>query len=170
MQNKMMRPADHERRDLTAGRVEFRPSLQSQLNAKTPNVGQNSAHLPRKPQLTVGSVDFRSEAMVSQTTRPQEDRPIVEIKTHSHSAEILEQAVKGEYQYGKLGLILGVLTILGGIALGLNGVAGHTSWTAKVLGLESNINDAAPGVVLFVVGIFFVFITKPRVKLGDLKG
>jgi hypothetical protein len=108
--------------------------------------------------------------MVSQPIRAHGDRPIVEVKARSHSAEILEQAVKGEYQYGKLGLILGVLAILGGVILGLNGVAGHTSWTAKVLGLESNVNDAAPGVILFVTGVFFVLITKPKVNLGDLKG
>lgn len=92
------------------------------------------------------------------------------VRSKSHSAEILRQAVKGEYQYAKLGLILGLATIIGGVFLGFHGVVGHTSWTARVLGLESQINDAAPGVVLFIVGIFFVFITKPRVDLGDLKG
>ncbi len=51
----------------------------------------------------------------------------------------------------------------------LNGVAGSTSWTAKVLGLESNLNDAAPGVVLFLVGMFMVFITKPKVRVGELR-
>jgi len=92
------------------------------------------------------------------------------VRSMSHSADILRQAVKGEYQYAKLGLVLGLATIIGGVLLGLHGVVGHTSWTAKVLGLQSQINDAAPGVVLFIVGIFFVFITKPRVDLGDLKG
>ena len=36
------------------------------------------------------------------------------VEAHSHAAEILAQAVKGEYQYAKLGLILGVLAIGGG--------------------------------------------------------
>jgi hypothetical protein len=52
----------------------------------------------------------------------------------------------------------------------LSSNVGHTSWTAKLLGFESTINDAAPGVVLFVGRVFFVWITKPRVKLGDLQG
>lgn len=69
-----------------------------------------------------------------------------------------------------LGLILGLASIVGGIILGLHGITGHTSWTAKLLGFESSINDAAPGVVLFIVGIFLVYITKPRVKFHDLKG
>jgi len=73
------------------------------------------------------------------------------------------------YVYGMLGLILGILSIIGGVILCLNGVAGSTSWTAKLLGLESTINDAGPGVALFVVGLFMVYVTKPKVKLRDLR-
>jgi hypothetical protein len=87
---------------------------------------------------------------------------------NSASERLLKQAIKGEYRYAMLGLILGLATILGGVILGLHGVAGSTSWTAKILGLESHINDAAPGVVLFVVGVFFVFITRPKVRLDRL--
>ncbi|HKX83235.1 MAG TPA: hypothetical protein VJL58_03355, partial [Pyrinomonadaceae bacterium] len=60
--------------------------------------------------------------------------------------------------------------IVGGVVLGLNGVAGSTSWTAKLLGMESSINDAAPGVVLFIVGLFIVYATKPNVTMKDIKG
>jgi hypothetical protein len=89
---------------------------------------------------------------------------------YSHSAEILKVAVRGEYSYGKLGLILGLVSIVGGVILGINGVAGSTSWTTSFLGLKSEINDAAPGVVLFIVGLFMIFLTRPKVKLGKLEG
>jgi C4-dicarboxylate transporter len=82
---------------------------------------------------------------------------------------IVAAAVKSEYQYAKLGLALGLASIIAGTILGLHGVTGATSWTAKVLGLESKINDAAPGVVLFIVGIFYVWITKPKIKLKDIQ-
>ncbi|ENF8746773.1 hypothetical protein ABRI18_000339 [Vibrio fluvialis] len=59
-----------------------------------------------------------------------------------------------------LGQFLGLVCILGGVALFFNGVAGSTSWTAKILGAESTITDAAPGVVLFIVGLFFVVVTR----------
>jgi hypothetical protein len=88
----------------------------------------------------------------------------------SASERLLSEAIKSEYAYAKLALSLGLASIVGGVILGLNGVAGSTSWTASLLGLESNINDAAPGVVLFVVGIFFIVATRPKVKLKDLKG
>jgi hypothetical protein len=38
------------------------------------------------------------------------------------------------------------------------------------MGLESSLNDAAPGVVLFVVGVFLVWVTRPKVDLKDLNG
>jgi hypothetical protein len=52
--------------------------------------------------------------------------------------------------------------------LGLHGVAGHTSWTASLLGFSTNLNDAAPGVILFVVGIFIVLITGFKVKASEI--
>ena len=88
----------------------------------------------------------------------------------SHSATLIAAAIRGEYIYGTLGIFLGLSCILGGIVLGLRGVTGSTSWTAKLLGLESSISDAAPGVVLFIVGIFLVWITKPKIKMKDLRG
>jgi hypothetical protein len=88
----------------------------------------------------------------------------------SHSRDVIAEAIKGEYAYAKLGLMLGLASIVGGVVMGLHGVGGHTSWTASFLGLNSQINDAAPGVVLFVVGLFMIRTTKPKVNLKDLKG
>jgi hypothetical protein len=83
--------------------------------------------------------------------------------------DLVGAAIKGEYRYAALGLILGLATIICGTILGLHGVAGKTSWTASLLGLQSQISDATPGVVLFVVGIFLVWITKPKVDLKDIR-
>jgi hypothetical protein len=55
---------------------------------------------------------------------------------------------------------LGLVCILGGLILFLNGVAGSTSWTAKILGAESTITDAASGAISFKVGLFFVFLIR----------
>lgn len=88
----------------------------------------------------------------------------------SHSKEVLLEAIRSEYQYARLGLGLGLATVLGGVVLGLNGVVGSTSWTAKALGFESNLNDAAPGVVLFIVGVFMIFFTRPKLKFGKMTG
>ena len=62
--------------------------------------------------------------------------------------------------YSMSGLVLGLVCMLGGVVLGLHGVVGSTSWTAKFVGAESNISDATPGIMLFVVGLFVVLVTR----------
>lgn len=68
-----------------------------------------------------------------------------------------------ELIYSILGLLLGFACILGGILLFLHGVAGSASWTAKFIGAESKLSDAAPGALLFVVGGLVVFMTRFRI-------
>jgi ABC-type microcin C transport system permease subunit YejE len=87
-----------------------------------------------------------------------------------HGKDVLAAAIKGEYRYATLGLTLGLSSIIGGVVLGLHGVAGATSWTASFLGLQSQVNDAAPGVVLFIIGLFMIVATRPKVKFGEIKG
>ena len=78
-------------------------------------------------------------------------------------------ALRYKFIYSMSGLFLGLISMLGGIVLFLNGVAGSTSWTAKLLGTESSITDAGPGVVLFVVGLFVIIVTRYRVKIDRLR-
>lgn len=70
------------------------------------------------------------------------------------------QLSRNELFYSLSGLVVGLVCILGGIILFLNGIVGATSWTAKILGAESTVSDAAPGALLFIVGMFCVFITR----------
>jgi hypothetical protein len=89
---------------------------------------------------------------------------------NSSSEAVIKRAILGEYIYSTISLILGLAAIIAGSVLCIYGVTGHTSFTASLLGLNTNLNDAAPGVVLFVVGLFMIWITRPKVKLGDLVG
>lgn len=66
--------------------------------------------------------------------------------------------------YSLVGQIFGLVCIVGGIVLCLHQVTGSTSWTAKFMGAESNISDAAPGVILFIVGLLVVFVTRFTIK------
>lgn len=87
----------------------------------------------------------------------------------SPSERIIVEAMRREFWYGLVGLLLGMTSIIGGVVLGIRGVVGATSWSARLLGLESSINDAAPGVVLFIVGLFMIVATKPRYVLRRLQ-
>ena len=62
--------------------------------------------------------------------------------------------------YSLCGLFLGLACIIGGIAMFFGGIAGATKWTATILGASSEISDAAPGAVLFIVGLFIVVATR----------
>src|SRR5688572_28169536 len=61
-----------------------------------------------------------------------------------------KQALKYHFTYSMSGLIIGILLAVLGVILFFHGVGGSISWTAKLLGLESQINDAPPGAVLFL--------------------
>jgi hypothetical protein len=80
------------------------------------------------------------------------------------SPAVDKQAVRAQLIYSVSGLVLGLVCLLGGVVLFLRGVTGSASWTGKVLGLESRLTDASPGVVLFVVGLFVVWVTRFDVR------
>lgn len=83
------------------------------------------------------------------------------------SSKFWRQASKYQFIYAITGLLLGLICIIGGIIIFIKGVTGSTSWTAKILGFESSIGDAAPGVVLFIVGLFIVIVTRLVVKIKN---
>jgi hypothetical protein len=78
--------------------------------------------------------------------------------------ELHRLGVKLKFVYSIVGLVLGMACILTGLTLGLFGVIGHTSLTASLLGFSTNLNDAAPGVVVFIVGVLMVLITRFKVR------
>ena len=77
--------------------------------------------------------------------------------------EVLMMSMRHKFLYSMTGMFLGLVSMLGGIVLFLNSVAGNSSWTAKILGNESSITDAGPGAVLFIVGLFVIFVTRYKV-------
>ncbi len=86
----------------------------------------------------------------------------VQLEGDHSPAEVTELSLL-QLIYSLGGLLLGFFCLAGGIVLFLHGVFGSTSWTARILGASSQITDAAPGGVLFVVGVFLVFITRFKV-------
>jgi len=99
------------------------------------------------------------------------DRGIDASSTFPVSQELLRESLRHKFIYSMTGLVLGLVCMIGGVVLFLNGVAGATNWTAKILGSESTITDAAPGAVLFVVGLFVVLVTRYKVSINqDTKG
>jgi hypothetical protein len=110
--------------------------------------------------------DRREQTQVKATSeRVENSRP-----DGSSSERVIRTAIVGEYIYSITALALGLTAIIGGCVLGIYGVVGHTSFTASLLGLNTNVNDAAPGVILFVVGLFMIWATRPKIHFTDLVG
>jgi hypothetical protein len=55
--------------------------------------------------------------------------------------------------------------MIGGVILFLRGVTGSTGFVAEFIGMNTKLTDAAPGVVLFVIGLLMVWITRPDVRV-----
>lgn len=68
-----------------------------------------------------------------------------------------------QFCYSMVGLFSGLLCVVGGSLMILNGVIGNGSWSADILGMH--LKDAAPGVVLFVVGIALAQVTRFTVRI-----
>ena len=67
--------------------------------------------------------------------------------------------------YSLAGLVFGLACIVGGILLFFHGVAGSSSWVGEFIGVQSRLSDAAPGTVLFVVGLAVVWLTRFTVRV-----
>ena len=67
--------------------------------------------------------------------------------------------------YSLAGLVFGLACIAGGILLFFHGVAGSSSWVGEFIGVRSKLSDAAPGTVLFVVGLAVVWLTRFAVRV-----
>lgn len=67
--------------------------------------------------------------------------------------------------YSILGLVVGVLCIIFGTYLYLNGAINNTKWIIDVMNIKSELSDAGPGAVLFVVGLLVIAITKYNIKI-----
>lgn len=89
----------------------------------------------------------------------------LQLPKKSVDKKLANKLSKYQMIYSTLGLIGGIVCIFGGIYLFILGISGNISWITKITGIESNISNAAPGAILFIVGLFIIWITKFKVKL-----
>lgn len=87
----------------------------------------------------------------------------------SDDPKILEKVISFQFIYSLAGLIMGALCLVSGTFLLCSGVVGSTSWTANVLGFESSISDAGPGLIIALIGLFIIFITRFCIKFTKQK-
>jgi hypothetical protein len=77
---------------------------------------------------------------------------------------VAKDVVRRHFVYSLAGLGVGFACMVLGLVLLVHGVTGATGWVVQLLGLKSTLSDAAPGVVLAVVGFLVVFVTRFDVR------
>ena len=90
---------------------------------------------------------------------------LIEVPVVPGERSILSRLVRLQLAYSLAGLTLGLICVVGGILLFFHGVTGSTSWVGHVIGVQGRLSDAAPGTVLFVVGLLVVWITRFDVRV-----
>lgn len=91
----------------------------------------------------------------------------IEVPPEAVDKELWQRVLLYQFLYSIAGLLSGLLCVLGGILLVVNGFAGDGKWTAQFFGVT--VSDAAPGVVLFIVGVALVQLTRFTVRLSPKK-
>jgi len=88
----------------------------------------------------------------------------IEVPADCVDKDFWRLVVRYQFFYSVSGLVVSLLCIIGGILMFFNGVSGGGSWSTDVFGLK--INDAAPGVVLFLVGLAIANFTRFDVNVA----
>jgi hypothetical protein len=78
--------------------------------------------------------------------------------------DVQKRIVEAEKENASQGRLTGLLILLVGVLLTLAGVTGAVDLKLSGLGLSGNLGNAAPGVVLMVIGLFVIWRTNLRIK------
>ena len=90
---------------------------------------------------------------------------LIELPADPGERRLWSRLVRLQLAYSLAGLVLGLICVVGGILLFFHGVTGSTSWVGRFIGIQGWLSDAAPGTVLFVVGLLIVWITRFDVRV-----
>ncbi|HEX3045231.1 MAG TPA: hypothetical protein VHY08_10770, partial [Bacillota bacterium] len=84
----------------------------------------------------------------------------------AYTFRLQQLLIRYQFIYSMAGLIFGVICIFGGLLLFWGGISANTKWVMSLLGsIHSDVSDAPPGVILFLVGLFVILLTKHHYKI-----
>ncbi len=83
--------------------------------------------------------------------------------------KIQDKVVKGEMESAKGGRRIGLGVIVLGVLLTILGATGAVDLRLQGLGLNAHVANAAPGVVLMLIGLFIIWLTRFTVKAAKPK-
>ena len=91
--------------------------------------------------------------------------PASDIPKSIKSTKLWDKVVKFQFIYSILGMITGIIFMVIGILLFINGLDdGNSELSIKILNSSFDIKKATPSGILFLVGLIIVFITKFKIS------
>jgi hypothetical protein len=90
---------------------------------------------------------------------------LIDLPSDPGERRFFSRMARLQLAYSLAGLTLGLICVVGGILLFFHGVTGSSSWVGNFIGVHSWLSDAAPGTILFVVGLLVVWITRFDVRV-----
>jgi hypothetical protein len=79
--------------------------------------------------------------------------------------KLVNSMIEAEKGKAKNGLLAGSFFIIIGAVLSVIGVSGVINWNFSFVGLNSSLINAAPGVVLIIVGFLIIVITNYNITI-----
>jgi hypothetical protein len=77
--------------------------------------------------------------------------------------EVQKQIVKAEAENARSGRMVGLLVILVGVILTIAGATGAVDLKLSGMGMSAQVVNAAPGVVVALIGLFIVWRTNLKI-------
>lgn len=156
--NSYLRPSDEETDKLLR---QLLAELEKQKSASPKQILSETVDSRPHPSGTKGLATLASPQQTKNSSSRQTGSTLLSKNiSYQRPDRLLGQLSKHQFVYSLSGIILGFTCIVGGAGLFLNGISGSMNWLARFLGAESNITNAAPGVILFIVGVFMVWVTR----------
>jgi hypothetical protein len=77
---------------------------------------------------------------------------------------VMQDATKREYQYARLGLVVGALVVLAGVVLIILGYSGSVDIAFQSGTDKGHLVTGSLGVVIALAGVAILFFTRPKVR------
>lgn len=77
---------------------------------------------------------------------------------------VMQEGMKSEYRYARLGLVIGALVVLAGVVLIILGYSGSVDVTFQSGSNKGHLVTGSLGVVIAIIGLGVLFWTRPKVR------
>ncbi len=93
----------------------------------------------------------------------------VNIENEKLSESFWKKVIKYQFIISIIGMIIGLMLSFLGLILTISGIYPSSEWIFDIIGLKSKISNAAPGVILIVVGLLTIYFSRFKIQSAKKK-